>query len=406
MSYTLLKGEYVIRYPDLPRQGPEPDGDTVKFRPDTPALVERLPRPSGTPPKINGRGISARLEAIDALETHFGDTHQEPQGATAARDELLALLGFTGVVFFPDLPNQVRSADQDTIRGHMLANGIDGNGRLIAFAFPGDHPGADGSAVFLDEAGVNRSANAALLGAGLAYPAFYATLPADLRVHLAAIARAARAKGAGFWPRATGDPDGSARIADLRGLQEAVLWPKLFRRLVPYLAPGRSTLDGFDAWLREDPVNRDDQLFLLEKGEYGNMHDVVRAAGNEIRLTAWPEDFIISPDPAPPGAPVHPRPAAIGDVLIVAARPDRRLVTLINATPSSIDLRDWALLDAAGGCHALSGTLDGGAALQVTLDESFQNSALLLTDGAGVTVDQVSYKPDTVLPGRSICFGR
>src|SRR5215207_4719915 len=43
MSYTLLRGSFVIRYPDLPRQGPEPDGDTVKFRPDTPALVEALP---------------------------------------------------------------------------------------------------------------------------------------------------------------------------------------------------------------------------------------------------------------------------------------------------------------------------------------------------------------------------
>jgi hypothetical protein len=34
MSYTLLRGSFVIRYPDLPRQGPEPDGDTVKFLPD------------------------------------------------------------------------------------------------------------------------------------------------------------------------------------------------------------------------------------------------------------------------------------------------------------------------------------------------------------------------------------
>jgi hypothetical protein len=77
MSYTLLRGEFVIRYPDLPRQGPEPDGDTVKFLPDSPTLVETLPRRSGRPPDINARGISVRLEAIDALETHFGETNQE-----------------------------------------------------------------------------------------------------------------------------------------------------------------------------------------------------------------------------------------------------------------------------------------------------------------------------------------
>jgi hypothetical protein len=50
MTYTVLRGRFVIRYPDLPRQGPQPDGDTVKFQPDTPALVEALPRPSGRPP--------------------------------------------------------------------------------------------------------------------------------------------------------------------------------------------------------------------------------------------------------------------------------------------------------------------------------------------------------------------
>jgi hypothetical protein len=89
-SYTLLKGLFVIRYPDLPRQGPEPDGDTVKFLPDTPTLLEGLPRESGRPPHINARGVSVRLEAIDALETHFDEAHQELGGANAARDALLA----------------------------------------------------------------------------------------------------------------------------------------------------------------------------------------------------------------------------------------------------------------------------------------------------------------------------
>jgi hypothetical protein len=84
MPYTLLRGSFVIRYPDLPRQGPEPDGDTITFRPDTPALVEALPRRSGVPPDINARGISARLEAIDTLETHFQEIHQELAGANDA----------------------------------------------------------------------------------------------------------------------------------------------------------------------------------------------------------------------------------------------------------------------------------------------------------------------------------
>ncbi|MEU1515678.1 hypothetical protein ABZ490_26595 [Streptomyces sp. NPDC005811] len=306
MSYTLLRGLFVIRYPDLPRQGPEPDGDTVKFHPDTPALVEGLRRPSGTPPDINARGISVRLEAIDALETHFGETHQELDGADKARDRLLQLLGFTNVTFFEDHPNKVESADQDSVRGYVLSNGIDANGRMIGFVHPGDPAEPDGADVFLDEAGVDRSANATLLTEGLAYPAFYATLPASLRTHLTTTSRAARTAGAGVWPRSKADPNGKADVPDLDALQRLVMWPKLFRRIVPYLAAGATDFNGFDAWLRSDPVHRDDPLFLLDRGEYGNLHDVIDAAGQDIQLTVWPEDFIISPDPAPPGATIHP----------------------------------------------------------------------------------------------------
>src|SRR5215216_2623522 len=94
MSYTLIKGEFHIFYPDIPRQGPEPDGDTVKFRPDNPILVERLERPGGIGPDFNGRNmINLRLEGIDALETHFDDMHQNLELALAARDALLQRLG-------------------------------------------------------------------------------------------------------------------------------------------------------------------------------------------------------------------------------------------------------------------------------------------------------------------------
>ncbi|WP_395292281.1 thermonuclease family protein [Kitasatospora hibisci] len=306
MSYTLLRGTFVIRYPDLPRQGPEPDGDTIKFKPDAPALVEGLPRPSGAPPNINGRGISVRLEAIDALETHFNETHQEQAGADAGRDRLLELLGFTNVVFFDDQPAKVQSADQDSVRGHVLSNGIDANGRLIGFVYEGEPTEPDGTPVFLDEARVDLSANAVLLAEGHAYPAFYATLPAALRTHLADVSRSARAAKAGLWPRSKADPNGKATVPGLAALQQLVMWPKLFRRLVPFLATGAPDLGGFDAWLRQDPVHRDDPIFLLDRGEHGNLHDVIEAVGHDIQLTVWPEDFIISPDPAPAGVTRNP----------------------------------------------------------------------------------------------------
>ncbi|MFI5956237.1 lamin tail domain-containing protein [Cryptosporangium sp. NPDC051539] len=417
MSYTLLKGSFVIRYSDLPRQGPQPDGDTVKFRPDTPALVDTLPRTSGQGADLNARGVSVRLEAIDALETHFASAHQEPTGANAARDALLAMLGFTNVVFFADQPNKVQSADQDSIRGHVLTNGIDANGRLIGFVFPGDTSPVDGAAIFLDDTLVDQSANARLLRDGLVYPAFYASLPASLRQHLSGISTAARAANTGIWAESTADPNGAATIPDLATLETLAIWPKLFRRLVPYFATGATDFDGLDAWLRADPVNRDDELLLLATAERSNMHDVIKASGTQIQLTAWPEDFVISPDPAPPGAPTGPQPAAAGNVLIIAALPDplgtdrgHETVTLLNVSAAAVPLDGWGLVDAAGGRYELAGSLAAGDVLRVTLSGALSlgnaGDTITLIEAKGTLVDQVTYKADRVKPGRTVYFGR
>ena len=59
----------------------------------------------------------------------------------------------------------------------MLSNGIDANGRMIGFIYPGDPTEPDGAQVFLDNPRVDTSINATLLNAGLTYPAFYDTCP-------------------------------------------------------------------------------------------------------------------------------------------------------------------------------------------------------------------------------------
>jgi endonuclease YncB( thermonuclease family) len=419
MSYTLLAGEFVICYPDLPRQGPEPDGDTIKFTPDTPALVEALARISGRPPDLNSRGISVRLEAIDTLETHFDLAHQQLAGANAARDRLLALLGFTGVVFFGDLPNKVQSADQDRVRGHVLSNGIDANGRMIGFAYAGDAADPDGSQIFLRPDRAGPSANATLLAEGHAYPAFYSSLPADLRTYFAGISTAARASTAGIWADSKADPNGAATVNDLPGLEQLVMWPKLFRRLVPFLATGAANLDGFDAWLRADPVNRDDALFLLDRLEHGNLHDVIVASGHTIQLTVWPEDFIIGPDPAPGGAGTGGggTTAVAGAVVIIAALPDpagrdagAETITLLNVSADGVALGGWTLADAAGGHQALHGRLAAGDTIRVGLANGLQlgnrGDTLRLVDAGGTVIHQVAYQGSQVHAGRTITFTR
>ena len=300
MAYTLLVGNFVIRFPDLPNQGPQPDGDTIKFLPDNPELVMDLTRISGRPPKINDRGISVRLEAIDALETHFKQTHQEVKGGNLARDELLAHLGFKNVVFSKRHPHNIESANEDSLPGYVLSNGIDANGRLIGFVYEGsdDIPGDDGSTITLGTRLLDKSINTKLLADGHVYPAFYRTLPAKLREHLAVKSQAARAAKKGIWPRSTADlSNGAAEVLSLESLETLVMWPKLFRRLVDFLSSNNEGLSGFVPWLREDDATRDDRMYRLDTNKGVNFHEILTIDGDSIRLNVQFEQVIVEPDP-------------------------------------------------------------------------------------------------------------
>jgi len=294
MGYTLIKGEFHIYYPDLPRQGPEPDGDTLKFLPDDPTLVEDLQGWAD----FNGRHmINTRFEGLDALETHFSGMHQNMEWAENARDRVLQRTGFGEIRFWADLPAKVHSVQYHPKRGYVLARSCDGHGRIISFVYPGETNRSDGSDVFLDANLLNQSLNAKLLSAGLAYPLFYTTLPVDLQRRLMNLAIVSWNNQRGLWPFDTANAAYWQNIANVQTLQTLVLWPKLFRRLAKYFAAGHSGLGGFDAWLREDPRDRDDRI-LLPTGEVGNMHDVLETDGNWIHMNYWPEEIVILPDDA------------------------------------------------------------------------------------------------------------
>ena len=171
MPYTLIKGEFHIYYPDIPRQGPEPDGDTLKFLPDDRTLVEGLEQPN-KPPDFNGRNmINLRFEGIDALETHYSGMHQNEALATEARNQLLKKAGFGKVVFWDDLSHKVKSVQHHPRRGHILARSLDTFGRILAFVYPGNTNLPDGDNVWLDIPLLNQSFNAKLISSGMAYPA-------------------------------------------------------------------------------------------------------------------------------------------------------------------------------------------------------------------------------------------
>ncbi len=297
MPYRVINGTFHVFYPDLPRQGPEPDGDTIKIQPDNPSIVEELPR-AGRSPDFNGkRMVNLRYEAIDALETHFSDMHQHLEQAYGARDEMLRLAGFRDVKYWDDIPHKVESVGNNPRNGRALSRLVDYFGRPIAFVFSETGPDLRDNH-FVDVDTARSSINLQLLEGGFVYPALYSSLPVDLRTEAISIAKTARSRKKGVWAIDTASVESTATIANLSDLQQLAIWPKLFRRLAKFFASGHVGLGGFDEWLRADTKDRDDRLLLLENSEIGNIHDVLEidSKANTIRMTHWPDEFVILPD--------------------------------------------------------------------------------------------------------------
>ncbi|MGF1645396.1 MAG: hypothetical protein ACFCVF_00505 [Kineosporiaceae bacterium] len=310
MAYRLLTGRFALRYAESPGSGPTPDGDTVKFRPDAPALVEELGLASGVEPRLSAQHrISLRLEAVDAPELNYEGSRQEATLARAARDGLLAHLGFTDIVWDPVRPAQAAAANADEMPGWVLSDGVEQNGRLVAFAYPGAAPLADGSLVTVDEVMLRASANLRMRAEGLVYPMLYTSLAVELREECRELAVAARIARRGVWARATADPDSAADLSrGAAALPDLVMWPKLFRRLTRYFATGRREVAGFRRWLTAGPADRDDAVLVLDTGRLTRLHEIVAVEGDRVRLSLWPDVFAVVPVRAGPVTPVEAAP--------------------------------------------------------------------------------------------------
>jgi endonuclease YncB( thermonuclease family) len=265
----------------------EPDGDSVRFRPENPALWDQVPGPV----KRNASGAAQlRLDAIDALETHYTPQgghrlHQPLELAHAAAAELLDWIGFTGV---NRTGETVTSVDADDQPGFILTRGADLYGRCVALAGRGEAPGT--GRLFVDAALLRTTVNHHLLAAGLAYPTYYTKLYADLRNELTAQAAKARAARDGVFAHDL--TQSGVTVESLATLtDEAVILPKLFRRLADYLHLNGDdpSLAGFAAFLAQ----QDDAVWVLSTGEKkANLDSLVEVSGQTVRLTRPPEDLV------------------------------------------------------------------------------------------------------------------
>lgn len=123
MPLSLIRGRFRIL-------NTEPDGDSVRFIPANPAAFSSV----GIAAKLGSGGAAQlRLDAIDALETHYTPRvpggsvhHQPPEFADAAAATLLTLLGFTDI---QRTGQRVTAADPAETDGYILTRFADKYGR-------------------------------------------------------------------------------------------------------------------------------------------------------------------------------------------------------------------------------------------------------------------------------------
>jgi endonuclease YncB( thermonuclease family) len=282
VPYSVIAGRAVV-------VGKQPDGDSVRFVPDDPALLRRLQ--DGDRIRVSADGsVQLRFDGIDAPELHYQGRAQ-PQGASA-RDALLQRLGFSGVDYAVD-GSTVVAATPAAVPLVIAAEMAEINGRPVSVVFAGAS-----AARLIPSSGLEVDPTPDLLAdsvnvweaaSGIAYPLLYTSTPPTLREVFRAAAQRAQAAAAGVWA-ADSTPSFPVTTAAALGPGGVLIWPKLFRRVIDYLAqraPGQTLPD----WLAATPLN-DDAVHPTDStaSEPVPLHTLVTQAGERARFPlALPE---------------------------------------------------------------------------------------------------------------------
>ncbi|MFF7725556.1 nuclease [Streptomyces sp. NPDC008001] len=292
MSMLLIRGSFKVS------DRAKPDGDTVPFVPDDVAEWKLVPGNKKILPGADGHA-DIRLEGIDALETHYGQKpsvqHQPLKLAHQAADELLKWLGFTTVERHDD---ETVTTSPASVPGFILTRGTDVFGRCVAFVGRHVPPAYSGYEIGVGDELLRNTANYHLLSLGLAYPTFYAGLPAHLRDVLSAAAQTARAAKAGVW---ADDADVTTKGFEVTGMSSltadggAVILPKLFRRLKDYLElnPADPSVACFPAFLG----GAADEFRIQSESSKpitGLQHVIEVTNGRTVKMTHQPEEIIFT----------------------------------------------------------------------------------------------------------------
>jgi len=272
-DYKVIKGIYHVK-------GYSPDGDSIRFEADDPSNWDYFNWNSPYKKKVKKKQL--RMEAIDALETHYEGMRQPQSFAIAALEQMLEISNIQYSLSVTKI-----TAAKDKTPGYIIASELDGFDRPVCFAFKELVDLTDGSEIQSNEIPVEQSINYKLTRDGLVYPTFYEGLETEIMEKFRSVTSEARADSRGIWAI---DRTSGFTLWDTRTIQEnVIILPKLFRRFVAFFLR-RSDFDEFINYLKsnKDPVK-------LYDGTSSNLHELLDHDDQYYGLPIKPEDLTFVP---------------------------------------------------------------------------------------------------------------
>ncbi len=278
-EFHLIRGSFVII-------GKQPDGDSVRFIADDTGLFSSLKNHNRI--KFSkDNSVQLRFEAIDAPELHYLGQAQ-PLGDTS-RDALLKQMGFDKLGFKADNAT-VTAATPATVRGAVLSNAVEVNGRPISYVLLGKDANGfkDGALVKLTNALLQKTLNTKQLLSGMAYYTVYSSTPEVIRVFLRGIATQAKNTKQGIWAQ---DKSTNFKLENKNSINQygVLVLPKLFRRCVAYFNakaknPGLGSIIDWMQASQNTSIPEDD--LVKTKGQTVRLSSLLRVNGSEVQFVA------------------------------------------------------------------------------------------------------------------------
>ena len=282
--YHLIHGKYII-------EGKSPDGDSVRFKPDSLNSFDDVYRNYLLRTSKDG-SLQLRFEGIDAPELHYGK-HAQPLG-DESRDKLLKYMGFKELDFND---KKVNESSPSEIEGYILTKSLDIYGRPIAYVVTSNNKCLnylEEEWTYVDEEILKETMNYKMLETGFAYYLSYTSQPKMHREIMRDIANNAQNAALGVWQI---DKTQEFTLESINSVTEngQLIYPKIFRRIIDYF---KSIDNGFEGnladWLEWVPgsESRNENDKVIVKNIELKLSDLIKQRNNKIHFQASPQDIV------------------------------------------------------------------------------------------------------------------